>query len=196
MISTMHVLALNVLSGNSVAEDRIDARLGMRPSFDRRLIVNRPTLNGTGVPAMKHAMAALLLTGAVTFPVVAIAGEPNDMFVIRDTQKPPAEVVSAIKSYVEVNKWLYLAEFKLKGGEVTAVKICYPPIGSDIFAAGMHVTAMMPCGHIAVYKEGDHTRISMLHPKFMTALYPDPNLEKAVKTVVPQFEAMLTEVTK
>jgi hypothetical protein len=145
---------------------------------------------------MKNAMAALLLTGAVTFPVVAITGEPNDMFMIRDTHKPPEEVVSAIKSYAEGNKWLYLAEFKLKGGEVTSVKICYPPIGADIFAAGMHVTAMMPCGHIAVYKEGDYTRISMLHPKFMTALYPDPNLEKAVKTVAPQFEAMLAEVTK
>jgi hypothetical protein len=145
---------------------------------------------------MRLAVAALFLISTTTLPVVAVAGEPNDMFVIRDTQKAPEEVVSKIKSYVEGNKWLYLAEFKLKGGEVIAVKICYPPIGSDIVAAGMHVMAMMPCGHIAVYKEGDKTRISMLHPKFMTALYPDPNLEKAVSTVTPQFEAMLTEVTK
>lgn len=146
--------------------------------------------------AMKHAVAALFLICATTLPVVAVAGELNDMFMIRDTQRTPEEVVSAIESYVENNKWLYLAEFKLKGGEVTAVKICYPPIGSDIVAAGMHVMAMMPCGHIAVYEEEGNTRISMLHPKFMTALYPDPNLEKAVSTVTPQFEAMLAEVTK
>jgi len=60
----------------------------------------------------------------------------------------------------------------------------------------MHVAAMMPCGHVALYKEGDKTKISMLNPKFMTTLYPDPNLEKAVSTVTPQFEAMLAEVTK
>ncbi len=46
--------------------------------------------------------------------------------------------------------WLYLAEFKIKGGEATAIKICYPAIAKGIFAAGMHVTAMMPCGHVTV----------------------------------------------
>lgn len=145
---------------------------------------------------MGRALVALLLFGAAAFPDEAVAGEPSDMFMIRDTQKAPEEVVSAIKSYVEVNKWLYLAEFKIKAGEVTSVKICYPPIGKDIFAAGMHVAAMMPCGQIAIYREGDQTRISMLHPRFMTALYPDPNLERAVSTVTPQFEAMLAEVTR
>lgn len=141
--------------------------------------------------ALKLGLLALLLLAPG-----AKAGAPNDMFWIRGTQKAPEQVVSAIKSYVEANKWLYLSDFKIKGGEVTAVKICYPAIGSDIFAAGMHVAAMMPCGHIAVYAEGGGTRISMLHPKFMTALYPDANLERAVRTVTPLFEAMLAEVAR
>ena len=145
---------------------------------------------------MKIAVTALFLIGAITLPRLAVAGEPNDMFMMRDTQKSQEDVVSAIKSYVEENDWLYLADFKVKGGEVTVVNICYPPIGPDIWAAGMHVAAMMPCGHIGVYKDGDKTIISMLHPRFMTTLYPDPNLEKAVSTVTPQFEAMLAEVTK
>jgi len=126
----------------------------------------------------------------------AHGGEPNDMFWVRETEKDPGQVVAAIKAYAEKNKWLYLADFKIKGGEVTSVKICYPPIGKDIFAAGMHVAAMMPCGHIAVYAEAGKTKIAMLHPKFMTALYPDKNLENAVRTVTPLFETMLGEISR
>jgi hypothetical protein len=137
------------------------------------------------------AIIALLLAAPC-----ATAGEPNDMFWVHTTDKSPEKVVGAIKAYVQEKKWLYLSDFKIKGGEVTAVKICYPPIGKDIFAAGMHVAAMMPCGHIAVYVESGKTRLSMLHPKFMTALYPDKNLEIAVTTVTPLFEAMLAEVTR
>jgi hypothetical protein len=136
----------------------------------------------------------MLLSSLLAAP--AAAGEPNDLFWVRNAEKPPEQVVAAIRGYAESRKWLYLADFKLKGGEVTAVKICYPPIGKDIFAAGMHVAAMMPCGHIAVYVEGGRTRIAMLHPKFMTTLYPDKNLENAVKTVTPLFEQMLAEVSR
>ena len=144
---------------------------------------------------MRMAMTCMLLS-SLAATSVAVAGEPNDMFWVRDTGKSPDQVVAAIKSYSEAKKWLYLAEFKIKGGEVTAVKICYPPIGKDIFAAGMHVAAMMPCGNIAVYVEGGKTRISMLHPKFMTTLYPDKNLDNAVRTVTPLFEAMLGEIAR
>ena len=135
------------------------------------------------------ALALILAAGA------AQAGEPNDNFWVRSSPKSPDQLVAALKDYAEARKWLYLATFKIKGGEVTSVKICYPPIGKDIFAAGMHVGAMMPCGHIAVYNEGG-TKLAMLHPKFMTALYPDPNLDRAVRTVTPLFEAMIDEVVR
>lgn len=140
--------------------------------------------------ALVTAALALVLTAGA-----ARAGEPNDNFWVRSSAKSPDEVVAALKSYAEGRKWLYLAAFKIKGGEITAVKICYPPIGKDIFAAGMHVAAMMPCGHIAVYNEGG-TKLAMLNPKFMLVLYPDPNLERAVATVTPLFEVMLDEVVR
>ena len=145
---------------------------------------------------MNRMMWKLALCTLLAASPRAYAGEPNDMFWIRGTEKSPEQVVGAIRGYAEQRKWLYLADFKIKGGEVTAVKICYPPIGKDIFAAGMHVAAMMPCGHIAVYAEGGKTKIAMLHPKFMTALYPDKNLENAVATVTPLFESMLSEVSR
>jgi hypothetical protein len=144
---------------------------------------------------MMKAFAGFALLTLALVPTGAGAGEPNDVFWVRSTQKSPEQVVAAIKEYVGNKKWLYLADFKLKGGQVTAVKICYPPIGNDIFAAGMHVAAMMPCGNIAVYDEGG-TKISMLHPKYMTAIYPDKNLEKAAREVTPLFEAMLAEVSR
>jgi len=145
---------------------------------------------------MNRSALGLSLIACLLLVPGASAGEPSDMFWVRATDKAPEQVVAAIKGYVEANKWLYLADFKIKGGEVTAVKICYPPIGKDIFAAGMHVAAMMPCGHIAVYVQGGKTTVSMLHPKFMTALYPDRNLEAAVRTVTPLFEAMLGDVVR
>jgi hypothetical protein len=118
------------------------------------------------------------------------------MFWVRTTNKTTEQVVDAVKSYVERNKWLYLSDFKLKGGEVTAVKICYPAIGKDIFAAGLHVAAMMPCGNIAVYVEGGKTTISMPHPKFMSMLAPAASMNKAVNTVTPLFESMLSEIAR
>lgn len=125
----------------------------------------------------------------------ASAAEPNEMFIIHDVSGPPEVVAEEIKNYVLGHEdWLFLADFGLKGGEVTAVKICYLPLGSHIFAAGMHVAAMMPCGHIALYEEDGTTRLSMLNLEFMTALNPDPNLETAVEIGAPAFEAMLEEV--
>ncbi|MBX3498064.1 MAG: DUF302 domain-containing protein [Alphaproteobacteria bacterium] len=142
-------------------------------------------------------MHALILAGFLGLLAgTAAAREPNEMFLMRTSTKAPDQIVAAVRSYVLERKWLYLAAFKLKGGEIDAVKICYPPIGKDIFAAGLHVAAMMPCGHIAIYREGDATRISMLHPNFMHALYPDPNLEKAAKEVTPLFEAMLDAIVR
>ena len=144
---------------------------------------------------MKRCITALTLAWTLAAAGNASAGDPNDMFWVRSTPQSPEQVVAALRSYTEGRKWLYLGEFKIKGGEVTAVKICYPPIGKDIFAAGMHVAAMMPCGHIAVYVEGP-TKVAMLHPKFMIALYPDANLERAVREVTPLFEAMLNDVAR
>ena len=143
---------------------------------------------------------ALKLVAAVTVAANLItplhAGAPGDMFWVRASKKSPEELVGAIKAYTEANKWLYLAEFKIKGGQVTAVKICYPAIAADIFAAGLHVAAMMPCGNLAVYVDGGQTTVSMLNPKFMSVLAPHERMEKAVRDVTPLFQQMLETISK
>jgi len=53
---------------------------------------------------------------------------------------------------------------------------------------------MLPCGHIGLYEEEGATRLSMLHPKFMTTLQPHPSLERAVERAEPAFETLLESV--
>lgn len=139
--------------------------------------------------------ASLIACVLCLVPVGVSAAEPNDHFILRDTTSGLDEVLKRIERFAtEEEDWVFLSSFGLKGGEVTAVKICYLPIGADIFAAGMHVAAMMPCGHMALYENGGRTHMTLLHPKFMTTLNPDPNLDRAVAKATPAFERMLEQV--
>jgi len=132
--------------------------------------------------------AGLLLVGSAT------AG-PDQHFIIHMLDQPPEAAAAQVRAHAEAeDDWLFLAEFGLAGGSVTALKICYPAIGPDVVAAGMHTMAMMPCGHLAFYEEDGQSTLSMLDMSFMTTLYPHPRLEDAVDTARPAFADMLSEV--
>lgn len=139
------------------------------------------------------AMAGILTFGTA---LPAAAGDSDgDMFHVYTLDQSPEEASAQLRDYTEAEEdWLFLAEFGLAGGKVTALKICYPEIGSDVVAAGMHTMAMMPCGHLAFYEEDGQSKLSMLDLSFMTELYPDPNLENAVATAKPAFTELLSEV--
>jgi hypothetical protein len=104
----------------------------------------------------------------------ALGQETGDRyFIVRDLSAGPETAAAAIRQHVEAEEdWLFLAEFPLKGGEVQAMKICYLPIGADVFAAGLHVAAMMPCGNLAFYEEDGQARLAMLDLDYLTALSP------------------------
>lgn len=140
-------------------------------------------------------VALMTILGAAA----AFAGEraaPNDLFVIKTSAKSPDAVFAAIKAYVADKKWLYLGDNKVKNDEVTLVKLCVPAASPDIWAAGLHVAALAPCGHIGIYREAGRTTVSMLHPKFMHVLNPHPRLKKAGDELAPLFDAMLDDVTR
>jgi hypothetical protein len=138
---------------------------------------------------------ALLPAALASLTLLAGQALAQDNFIIRELNKPADDAAADVRAYVdEQDDWLFLAQFGLKGGEVLALKICYLPLGEHIFAAGMHVAAMMPCGHLAFYEEDGRQMMSMLDLGFMTTLNPDPNLERAVEIGAPAFEAMLNEV--
>lgn len=135
------------------------------------------------------AAAALLLTGP------AAAAGPGDLFIIHQLDLPPEAAAAEVRRHAEnADDWLFLAEFGLAGGSVIALKICYPAIGPDIVAAGMHTFAMMPCGHLAFYEEDGRSMLSMLDMDFMTTLDPHPRLEEAAATARPAFAGMLSDV--
>jgi len=134
------------------------------------------------------AAAAVLLAGTA-------AAEVPEHFIVHKLDQSPEEAAALVREHTEnAEEWLFLSEFGLAGGRVTALKICYPAIAPDIFAAGMHTMAMMPCGHLAFYDEDGQSTLAMLDPSFMTALDPHPALKNAVATVRPAFAEMLYEV--
>ena len=139
-------------------------------------------------PLATAALCGLLLARP------AAAG-PGEHFIIHTLDHPPEAAASLVRFHTEAeDDWLFLAEFTLAGGSVTALKICYPVIGPDVVAAGLHTMAMMPCGHLAFYEEDGQSTLSMLDMAFMTTLYPHPRLEEAVRTARPAFAALLSEV--
>jgi len=140
-----------------------------------------------------------LFLPALVATVLAVSGtalaDPDDHFVVRDSEQTREALAGAIREFVEANDdWVLLAEFGLAGGAITALKVCYLPLGPDILDAGLHVGAMLPCGHIGLYEQEGNTRLSMLHPKFMTTLQPHPSLERAVERAEPAFETLLESV--
>ncbi|MCX8114139.1 MAG: DUF302 domain-containing protein [Burkholderiaceae bacterium] len=135
------------------------------------------------------AVACAVLAGA------AAAQTPSANFIVKATAKTPEAVVSDLKSRVLQNNWLYLAEFKVKNNEVTVVKMCVPAAGKDIWSAGLHVSALLPCGHFGVYREDGTTKVSLLDPRFMNLLNPHPGLKKAGEDLHPLLTKLLDEVT-
>lgn len=120
----------------------------------------------------------------------------NSMFVTRTSAKSPAELHQAIRQYAEQHKWLYIGDNKLKKGEVTQVRLCISEPAVDIWKVGMHVSAMLPCGHFGIYQEGGKTSVTLMHPRYMTMLDPHPIVQKLADDVSGPFIAMLDEVTK
>ena len=143
---------------------------------------------------MFAAAATLALTTFFSAPV--LAGEPNDMFIIMTSTKSPDDVQAAIKAYTLDKKWIYVNDNKLKNDEVIQVRMCIPSVGKYLWGAGLHLSSVVPCGQFGIYKKDGVTTISMLHPKFMNVLYPDPLTKKAGEEVLPLLTKMLEEVTK
>jgi hypothetical protein len=124
-----------------------------------------------------------------------VAGsEPEEIFIIRATDKPPAAAVAAIEAYVREHEWIYLGANKVKKGQVTLVKICIPEVGQLVWPVGLQLSALLPCGNLGVYEKDGHTEISALHPRYMSVLYPDPALEQAGAVATPLLTAMLDAI--
>jgi hypothetical protein len=124
------------------------------------------------------------------------AQPPSDMIILTSAVKEPDDVVEAIKAYAQEKKWQYLGDSKIRQGQITLVKICIPEVGQVLWPVGAHISAMMPCGNIGVYKKDAATEISTLHPRYMHVLYPNAATERASAIAHPLLTAMLEAVAK
>jgi hypothetical protein len=122
----------------------------------------------------------------------------DDLILVRQTDKSPDAAVEAIRTYVENRKWVYLGANKVKPaqGEVIFVKVCVPEVAKLIFPLGLKFSAMLPCGNLGIYQNGGKTEISMLHPRYMEVLVPNPEIEKASAVATPLLSEMLEAIVK
>ncbi len=141
-------------------------------------------------------MLVFVLAGVLLLTVSAHAGAPNENFITRETPKTPDQVRASIKSYVAAKKWQYVGDYTLKKGQVLQVLVCVPEFGKSLWAAGMHVSAMAPCGHIGIWQAGGVTHVSMLHPRFLNVLYPDPGLQSMGEQLLPLLTEMLDQAVR
>ena len=146
---------------------------------------------------MRHILYGLSLTLLLGWPLAGVGADPpqHEHFVVKSTEQSREAVLEAIRNYTDASAdWVYLTDIPLRRGAFTLVKLCYIPAAGDIFAAGRHVSALLPCGHLSLYTEDGRTHLSMLHPRFMTILSPGPEMERAVEKATPAFEALLEAV--
>ncbi len=141
----------------------------------------------------KYVLALVASIAITTFATGTAwsAEKDNDIFIVKTTKLSMDEVVNAVKAYSKKKKWVFLGADKVKKGEVILVKFCVKEAGKLAFKAGFKVSAFFPCGSMGLYKENGVTTISMLDPKYMTILYPDPNLQAAVDVVTPLFKELM-----
>lgn len=146
----------------------------------------------------RHGTLTLLLLALAVAGVGGCATPTvgEGMFVTRSSAKPPAEVHQAIRQYVSQQEWLYIGDNKLKNGEVTQVRFCDRKAAANIWKAGMHVAAMLPCGQISIYQEGGATKLTMLHPRYLSTLDPHPEVQRLAEAVSGPFTRMLDEVAR
>jgi|SRR3569623_242492 len=147
--------------------------------------------------ALIARLLACTLFLAVPLTTLAQAPKPGpDMILVRATKATPDQVVADIQSYAEQKKWQFMGASKAKGGEITMVKVCIPEVGKLLWPLGLQISALLPCGNFGVYQNKGQTHISMLHPQFMQALYPRPEVEKAVAVATPLLTEMLDTLAK
>jgi hypothetical protein len=136
-------------------------------------------------------LAAILLTTGF-----AKAADPGDIFIVGTTSKTADAVVAAVRSYSDEQEWVFISSNKVKQGQVTLVKICIPAVGKLVWPLGLKLSALLPCGNIGVYANGSATEISVLHPRYLSMLYPDPALEEAAMVAEPLLRDMLDAIVE
>lgn len=145
---------------------------------------------------MRTILSALSVVAILAVAPASRVQASGDMFMVRATAKSADDVLASIKSFAEQKKWQFLGTTKIKQGEITLVKVCLPEVAQLLWPLGLQVSAMLPCGNIGVYQKGAGVEVSVLHPRYMYVLHPNPATERAGVIAGPLFDEMLDVITK
>lgn len=148
---------------------------------------------------MKTTTFAFLTLCALSSLSSAQTAPPaDDMILVRPTEKARDAIVDSIKAYAEGKKWVFMGANTLKPpqGEITFVKVCIPEVFKLIAPLGLKHIAMLPCGNFGIYQNQGKTEVSMLHPRYMHVLVPNPEIEKASALATPLLIDMLDAAAK
>jgi hypothetical protein len=142
------------------------------------------------------AFLVVLLLGACAASSPTNSPAAGNMFLVRQTAKTPDQAIDALKEYAQAQKWVFLGANKVKGGELALVKVCIPAVGAAVWNADLSLSAMLPCGNLAVYQKAGRTEISMLDPRYMTLLSSHPEVARASSMAGPLLTQMLDAAAK
>jgi uncharacterized protein (DUF302 family) len=80
--------------------------------------------------------------------------------------------------------------------EYIMVELCDPAEAKKLFAIDLKLGLLLPCGRIAVYKDGKDngkTKISLLLPATNTKITAEPEVAKMAERLLPRFQKIVDQ---
>ncbi len=118
------------------------------------------------------------------------------------TRRTPQQAGEALETAAQKHKFGVLAVHNLKETmakkgvefekECLIYEVCNPVQAKRVLEANASISTALPC-RIAVFEEGDHTRISTIRPTAMLALFGNKELEPVAQEVEQVIVAMMNE---
>ena len=79
--------------------------------------------------------------------------------------------------------------------ECRIFEVCNPQQAKKVLEANLEISTALPC-RIAVYEEGDVTKLATIKPTAMIALYSSPELKGVAEEVEATLAAIMAEAAR
>ena len=127
------------------------------------------------------------------------------MLHVVQTRKPLTRVVADLDQAVARHKVGVLGVDDLKAKmaekgvafarECRIFEVCNPQQAKKVLEANLEISTALPC-RIAVYEEGDVTKLATIKPTAMIALYSSPELKGVAEEVEATLAAIMAEAAR
>lgn len=127
------------------------------------------------------------------------------MLHIVQTTKPLTRVVADLDQAVARHKFGVLGVHDLKAKmaekgvsfarECRIFEVCNPQQAKKVLEANLEISTALPC-RIAVYEEGDVTKLATIKPTAMIALYSSPELKGVAEEVEATLVSIMAEAAR